>query len=125
MKLSSLFNSGAATLRAMKPKSTGGDDGRLALRKKQRLIDGYVWSDNMLVARGCSVRDLSAVGALVDLWQDKKVTTMREAPIPRQVVLYIVPDQLEIDCDVTWRKDYSLGLRFNGKFRKASRLYGS
>ena len=39
----------------------------MAVRKRQRLVDGYLWSENMLVARNCKVRDLSAIGAMVDL----------------------------------------------------------
>lgn len=100
-------------------------DGRLAVRRKQRFVDGFIWADTMLVARECSVRDLSAVGALVELWnREGRSPKLRELPIPDKVVLFVVPDGREIDCKVTWRKDGTLGLKFTGAFRPASRKYG-
>jgi hypothetical protein len=98
------------------------DSGRLAVRKKQRLVDGYLWSENMLMARNCKVRDLSAVGAMVDLQEE--TMPIKGVLIPKHVILYLVPDQQEIDCEVTWRKDKSLGLKFMGKFRASTRRYG-
>lgn len=101
------------------------DDVRLAIRKKQRLVEGYVWAPNMLVARHCSIKDLSAVGALVEIWKGRDQHTIREVRMPDRVVLYIIPDQIEVDCEITWRKDRALGLRFLGKFRPGSRQYGA
>ena len=125
MKFLSIFgNSGAATRRKAPAKKVV-DDGRLAMRKRQRLVDGFVWADNMLVARGCTIRDLSPVGAMVDLWHDHSAKAIREAPIPREIMLFIVPDRIEVDCEVTWRKEASLGLRFLGKFRPSTRQFGN
>lgn len=120
MKLFNIFSSGPTG--KAKTKEPVRDSGRMAVRKRQRLVDGYLWSENMLVARNCKVRDLSAIGAMVDL--QAPTPGIKNILIPKDVVLYIVPDKQEIDCEVTWRKDDSLGLKFVGKFRASTRRYG-
>jgi hypothetical protein len=98
-------------------------DGRLAVRKRQRLIEGYVWAEQMLVARGCTIRDLSPVGASIDLWQDTGSSVLRTIEVPQTATLFIVADRVEVDCEVTWRKGASLGVRFVGRMRPCSRNF--
>jgi hypothetical protein len=99
-------------------------DGRLAVRKKQRLIEGYIWADEMLVARGCTVRDLSPVGASIDLWQDTGSSILRTIEVPQNATLLIVADRVEVDCEVTWRRGPTcLGVRFVGRMRPTTRSF--
>ena len=93
---------------------------RIALRKAQRLQEGFVWSERMLTPRACSIRDASATGARVDIWDE----TVKPSLLGGDLTLYFCGDRNEVDCSAMWRKGHSIGLRFTSRFRPPTRRYG-
>jgi len=88
-------------------------------RKRQRLQDGFVVSKGMLAPRACTLRDMTALGGCVDVWdQAVKADLLRG-----QVTLYIPADRMEVDCSVIWRRENTLGLKFVSPFREPTRSY--
>lgn len=88
-------------------------------RKRQRLMDGFLVSEGMLAPRACTVRDMTALGATVDIWD----TGIKASLLHGTVTLYIPGDRKEVDCAVVSRKEGSLGLKFLGRFRERTRKY--
>lgn len=60
----------------------------------------------------CTVRDISATGA--------RIRTDGSVNIPDTFELIIDLDGLEVDCEVVWRKDSDLGVRFLGAPRRVT-----
>lgn len=96
------------------------DSKRALTRKKQRLHDGFIVSDGMLQPRACTLRDMTALGGCVDIWD----TSVKAALLRGAVTLYIPGDRKEVDCAVVWRRENSLGLKFTSPFRAPTRSYG-
>jgi hypothetical protein len=88
-------------------------------RKRQRLVDGFIASSRMPKPRLCTVCDMSAGGAKIDLGHDTS-TTLRPGD---RLTLYIPVDRAEIDAEVRWRKENAIGLRFTSRFRPPTRAY--
>ena len=42
-----------------------GRENRSTIRRPQRLVQGYIWSDSMVFPKECTIRDLSITGAPV------------------------------------------------------------
>jgi hypothetical protein len=92
---------------------------RVAQRKRQRLIDGFVSSARM-PTRPCTVCDMSSTGSRVELWGDNAKPLL----FGERVTLYIPSDRQEIDAEVVWRQANVMGLRFTSAFRAPTRPYG-
>ncbi len=80
---------------------------RVAKRRRQRLIDGFVSSDRMST-RPCTIRDLSATGSKIEFWGEN----VRRLLSGQRVTLYIPSDRTEIEAEVMWREANVMGLRF-------------
>lgn len=91
---------------------------RAVRRKKERLSEGFIASDRMITPRPCSIRDLTVLGSRVDLWEEISPSLLLTG-----VTLYSVADRKEVQCEVSWQRGNSLGLRFKGPFREPSRNY--
>jgi len=92
---------------------------RAVVRKPQRMKEGYLWAEGMINPRPCTIRDMSLIGAQVDIWQDD----IKPALLRGTLKLYSCADQKEVECTVAGRKGDALGLRFTGTFRPPSRRY--
>jgi hypothetical protein len=101
--------------------SLGGEDKRLTLRRRQRFIGGFIWSDRMAASKACNIRDLSATGARVDLLN----SAIKAHTLTGILTLYLPAEKQEIDCQVMWRAGDSIGLRFLGAYRAPTRQYGA
>jgi hypothetical protein len=101
-------------------KSYNGDEAqRSTVRKRQRMTDGFIWSENMLKPRACTIKDMSALGAQIDIWNDEIKSSLLQGPLK----LYSASDRNEVDCKMTWRKGNSAGLRFTSGFHSPTRKY--
>ncbi len=100
--------------------SADADSQRVLTRKKQRLHDGFIVSEGMLQPRACTLRDMTALGGCVDIWD----TSVKAGLLRGTVTLYIPGDRKEVDCAVVWRRENSLGLKFTSPFRSPTRSYG-
>jgi hypothetical protein len=98
-----------------------GRENRSTIRRPQRLVQGYIWSDSMVFPKECTIRDLSITGARIDLRDDDTKAHM----LIGTITLYFPTDKQEIDCQVVWRVKRSVGLRFIGTYRAPTRRYGA
>jgi hypothetical protein len=94
---------------------------RLARRKSQRLVNGFIWSEGMAFSKECSIRDLSVTGARVDLLNDE----IKSHTLTGILTLYLPSDKREIDCKVKWQSGRMVGLQFIGSYRAPTRRYGA
>jgi hypothetical protein len=88
-------------------------------RKRQRLLDGFLISEGMLTPRACTVRDMTALGATVDIWD----AGLKASLLHGSITLYIPGERREVECTVISRQAGSLGLKFMGRFRERTRKY--
>lgn len=95
------------------------NNGRALARKRQRLLDGFIVSEGMLSPRACTLRDVSALGASVEIWDQ----SVKPALLRDRLTLYIPSDRKEVDCDIVWKRDNAVGLKFSSPFRKPTRTY--
>jgi hypothetical protein len=102
-------------------KQEKGRENRSTIRRPQRLVQGYIWSDRMAFPKECTIRDLSITGARIDLRDDDAKAHM----LIGTLTLYFPADKQEIDCQVVWRVKRSMGLRFIGTYRAPTRRYGA
>ncbi len=105
-----------------KPKRRDGtpDNLRAMTRKRMRLLDGFIVTDGMLKPRACTLRDVSALGACVEIWDD----AVKPALLRDRLTLYIPSDGKEVDCDIVWKRKNAIGLKFSSAFRAPRRKYG-
>jgi hypothetical protein len=117
-KLFGLFSSD--TKKKGAKRSYKGDEAqRSTVRKRQRMTDGFIWSESMLKPRACTIKDMSALGAQIDIWNDEIKASLLQGPLK----LFSSSDQNEVDCKMTWRKGNSAGLRFTSGFHAPTRKY--
>jgi hypothetical protein len=102
-----------------KRSNAGEEAQRSTVRKRQRMTDGYIWSENMLKPRACTIKDMSALGAQIDIWNDEIKASLLQGSLK----LYSSSDRNEVDCRMTWRKGNSAGLRFTSGFHAPTRKY--
>lgn len=94
-------------------------DRRTKERKRQRLVDGFVSSARTPTPRPCTVCDMSLGGSRIELWgNDAKPLLPGD-----RITLYIPGDRKEVDAEVRWRKDKTMGLKFTSPFRAPTRRY--
>ncbi|AHB50238.1 hypothetical protein W911_11930 [Hyphomicrobium nitrativorans NL23] len=97
------------------------NNNRALTRKRQRLLDGFIVSKGMLTPRACTLRDVTALGACVEIWDG----SVKPALLRNRLTLYIPSDGKEVDCDVMWKRDNAIGLKFASPFRTPRRSYAA
>ena len=120
-KLAAAIGLGGATAHKPKRRQPQRTNNRALTRKRQRLLDGFIVSDGMLTPRACTLRDVTALGACVEIWDD----SVKPALLRNRITLYIPSDGKEVDCDVMWKRDNAIGLKFASPFRAPRRAYAS
>lgn len=87
---------------ALAPKT---DDARIAPRRRMLKSAKIAYSDRH-VTLNCTVRDISATGA--------KLRVEGSVTAPDTFELLIPLDGMEANCEVVWRKEADIGVRFLG-----------
>ena len=90
-----------------------------SFRRPQRLKEGFIWADSMILPRPCTIRDLSPLTAEVILWNDD----IKHAILRGELKLYSSADRKEADCVVASRDGNTLSLRIMTAFRAPTRNY--
>jgi hypothetical protein len=116
MSLWDHFNQGPEPGRTERPKRA---ERRAMTRRRQRLIDGFVFSARVPTPRPCTVCDMTAKGSKVQIWNDDA----RPLLLGECVTLYIAGDRKEVDGEVIWRRENAMGVRFTSAFRAPKRPY--
>jgi hypothetical protein len=88
-------------------------------RKPQRLKEGYLWNEGLILPRPCTIRDMSPLTAQIVLWQDD----IKPQFLARPLKLYSSADRKEADCTVAGKDGNVLSLRFTSAFHAPSRKY--
>ena len=82
-------------------------------RRKPLAIPGLLTFPNMRLAVPCTVTDMSGDGARVSLTPSPD--SQRDVnDLPKRLTLVMRLDHLFVDCDVVWRREGKIGLRFLG-----------
>jgi hypothetical protein len=110
---------GSASKKVTAPGTKSHAEMRKFVRVPQRMRGGFLWSEKLIAARPCVIKDLSVTGARIDLAGDPvKLSLLADG-----ARLYFSTEKHEIPCSVRWSKGKSLGLRFEGKPRPPSHAY--
>ena len=92
------------------------DDRRWAQRKA-RSLPAYLQSDKLQSQVPCIVRDLSSTGARVEIVLGRDTPIRSADDLPQQVTLYMVTDEVDVECDVVRRDGKFAGLQFASAMR--------
>lgn len=96
------------------------DDRRFAGRR-QRSLPAYILSDRLTAAVPCIVRDLSSTGSKLELVLGRDTPVTSVEGLTDTFVLYVMVDEVEMDCAVAWRRGSMIGVRFTGIARPRPR----
>lgn len=88
-------------------------------KNPQKLKDGFIWSEDMILPRPCTIRDMSPLTATIDLWHDD----VKGSSLRGKMKLFSCADQKEVDCIIAGRSGNRIQLRFMGALRAPSRKY--
>jgi hypothetical protein len=88
-------------------------------RRPQRLKEGFIWAEGLIMPRPCTIRDLSPLTAEVVLWNDD----IKPAILRGELKLFSSADKKEAECVVASRNGNVLSLRIMSAFRAPSRKY--
>ncbi len=87
--------------------------------RSQRMREGFLWADGLIMPRPCTIRDLSPLTAEVVLWHDD----IKPAILKGSLKLYSSSDRREADCTLAGRRNNILSLKLQSAFRAPSRAY--
>lgn len=87
--------------------------------RPQRLKEGYLWADALIMPRACTIRHMSPLTAEIVLWHDD----VKPHILKGALKLYSSADGKEADCVVASRDGNVLSLRLMSAFRAPSRKY--
>lgn len=88
-------------------------------QRKPRSLPAYLLSERLQGAVQCVVRDMSSTGAKLQLAAGATVKAADD--VPETFTLYLLTDEIEVDCAVAWRRASSLGVRFTSTTRPRPR----
>lgn len=88
-------------------------------RNPQRLKEGYLWCESMIMPRPCTIRDMSPLTAQIVLWEDD----IKPHLLARPMKLFSSADRKEADCVLAGRDGKVLSLRFTSAFHAPTRKY--
>lgn len=93
----------------------GSRENRSSRRKLTRIPGQIIQRRTSPVS--CTIRDTSATGALIELWQGPQKAFTKSDFVSDQFTLVMTNDFLEVDCEVVWRKAGTMGVRYRSALR--------
>lgn len=90
-------------------------------RRKPTTLPGLLMFANMRTTVPCTVMDMSGSGARIGLNAAAQHSFGDLEHLPNRVTLVLRADHLQVDCEIVWRRDGKLGLRFLGPPRPMPR----
>ncbi|MEQ1652179.1 MAG: PilZ domain-containing protein [Hyphomicrobium sp.] len=85
--------------------------------RKSTVLAGVIISDQIPGAVPCVVRDVSATGALIDLRSANSSVIASASGLPGTFALVLQRDNSEVRCEVAWRQQTTVGVRFISAFK--------
>ena len=98
------------------PAGQKADDRRWAQRKP-RSLPGLLLSDKLQSQVQCLVRDLSSTGGRIEIVPGRGGSVRSADELPAHFTLYMVTDEMEVDCEVMRREGAFVGVRFTSMSR--------
>lgn len=92
------------------------DNRRWAFRKRG-LIPALIISDRLGDRIGCTVRDLSATGGRLTIAPARNMVVAGTRDLPNTFVLVLERENVEVDCEIAWRSETDVGVRFLSAMR--------
>lgn len=96
--------------------ATGSRENRSSRRKSTRIPGQII--QRRVNPISCTIRDTSATGALIELWQGPQKAFTKSEFVGDQFTLVMTNDFLEVDCEVVWRKAGTMGVRYRSALRQ-------
>lgn len=88
------------------------DENRRFAQRKPRSLPATLLSDRLQSQVPCIVRDLSSTGARIEVVAGRGSSVRLAEDLPERVTLYMVTDEMEVDCEVVRREGAFAGVRF-------------
>jgi hypothetical protein len=92
-------------------------DERRWAQRRTGIMPGFILTDRLQAAVMCVVRDMSATGAQVELIIDRFSIISTAEGLPNTFRLVLRTDDADVECQVAWREERRLGVRFIGAMR--------
>ena len=83
-------------------------------RRSVYTIAALLSADGLDVCAPCTVRDISATGARLELEPAPKSTDRRTPKLPHQLKLHLCPQQTDLECRLVWQDGRHFGVAFVG-----------
>lgn len=99
-----------ATVRT-RPRASDGPCKRSSTRK-QTSLPGLLTFPNMRLQVPCTISDMSGSGARLTLSPGTTRDLGDLDHLPDRLTLHLRADRMQVDCEVRWRHQSSLGVRF-------------
>jgi hypothetical protein len=96
-------------------RKSGADDAvankRWAQRKSSQMPAGLIFPGTRNLIP-CQVRDSSSTGAKLELTAPRNNPNSDSESMPDEFTLVVRMDNMEVDCEVVWRKGSMMGVRY-------------
>ena len=92
-------------------------DERRWAQRKPRSLPGLLLSDKLQSQVQCLVRDLSSTGGRIEIVPGRGGSVRSADELPAHFTLYMVTDEMEVDCEVMRREGAFVGVRFTSMSR--------
>jgi hypothetical protein len=92
-------------------------DERRFSRRRNAEARAYILAPSLIEPVACLVKDQSTTGARIRLDPSIKDLTATLDEIPENFTLVLQLDRISLDCNVAWRREKSLGVRFTSPAR--------
>lgn len=99
------------------PAPAAKQDERRWAQRKPRSLPALLLSDRLQSHVPCVVRDLSSTGARIEIVVGRDTPVRSADGLPDRLTLYMVTDEMEVDCEVHRRDGVFAGLRFTSTTR--------
>lgn len=93
------------------PGADPADDRRFACRRTTK-TPGYLTSTELAQTYAVTLLDTSSTGALAKIQFNKDHRYKSADDLPNRLTLVILYERVAINCEIAWRRDHEIGLRF-------------
>lgn len=94
--------------------ATQGKPGNRRMKRRATTLPGLITFRNLRLQLPCTIADLSVTGARLNLWPAGRSVIGNLDDLPDEMVLVMRADRMQVACEVRWRRQDSLGVRFLG-----------
>lgn len=101
------------------PVGSPDSEGARRSRRQSACLQALIQSDRLAEPVHCVIRDLSAIGARLEIVKQDTKPFVSEERLPDQFTLAFRLEKTEVDCEIVWQKGNTLGVTFKSLPRHA------